>query len=133
MDEMWSFGDGGWTRVPDWWQDHDKNAEQAMRQAGYDPDTAEQWGSQGVEAVEIIRHGKEDERWLVFLTLGSCAVHTFEIRGLPNLLSMVGNLGSFALANQMRSLEATLDAAIELLAEDSRREYERRHPRRSAR
>jgi hypothetical protein len=130
MDEMWSFGNSGWTKVLDYWPKEFENEEDALKHAGYECSTSEQWGSQGVEAVEIVQHRKEHERWLVHLTLDG-SVHSIEIRGLPNLLSLVGSLGIFAIASQMKHLEATLDAAIMLLNEDSEREYERRHPRRS--
>ena len=79
--------------------------------------------------MDIFEHTQDRERWLVELTIGSSSVHTIEVHGLPNFLELTAKLGVIALASQMSTLHHELQSAIDLLAEDQNREYQRRHPR----
>ncbi len=127
-DEMWSYGDDGWKRVPHYWSDEVEREEEALQQAGYSKYRDETWGYPPDGSVDIFQHTKDRERWLVELTIGSSSVHTIEVRGLPNLLELTAKLGIFTLASQMSRLHHEVESAIDLLVEDKNREYQRRHP-----
>src|SRR5690348_5906947 len=91
-DEMWSYGDDGWTRVPHYWPEEIEGEAEALRHAGFNGYSSEAWGFRTDPSVEIFQHAEDHEHWLVELTIGGSQVHTIEVRGLPNLVDLTAKL-----------------------------------------
>lgn len=85
-------------------------------------------GSFDNRVVEVYTQQFGRERWLLQFCDGM-VVYSIEVIGLPNLIELLAKLTQISAASVISEVATELDDLIGITQEDSRREFERRHPK----